>query len=135
MKYWLVKSEPETYSFEDLTKKGEDVWDGIRNFQARNYLREMEIGDHILFYHSGKKKEIVGVAKVSASAFPDPGDSQNKGWLAVKIKPVKALSKPMGLEEIKADDNLRDLPMLKQSRLSVMPVEKPQFDHIIKISS
>ncbi|ERM80711.1 hypothetical protein P872_21460 [Rhodonellum psychrophilum GCM71 = DSM 17998] len=135
MKYWLVKSEPETYSFEDLTKKGEDVWDGIRNFQARNYLREMEIGDHILFYHSGKKKEIVGVAKVSASAFPDTGDSQNKGWLAVKIKPVKALSKPMGLEEIKADDNLSDLPMLKQSRLSVMPVEKPQFDHIINISS
>lgn len=135
MKYWLVKSEPEAYSFEDLTKKGEDVWDGIRNFQARNYLREMEIGDHVLFYHSGKKKEIVGVAKVSAPAFRDPGDSENKGWLAIKIKSVKALRKPLGLEEIKTDDNLNDLPMLKQSRLSVMPVEKTQFDHIIKKSS
>lgn len=132
MKYWLVKSEPETYSFEDLCIKGEDVWDGVRNFQARNYLKEMEIDDPILFYHSGKKKEIVGLAKVSLSAFPDPEDKEGKGWLAVKIKPVKALSRTLGLAEIKSDVKLSDLPMLKQSRLSVMPIEKTEFDHIIK---
>ncbi|RZS98700.1 EVE domain-containing protein [Cecembia calidifontis] len=135
MNYWLVKSEPSEYSWEDLSKNREDIWDGIRNFQARNYLKEMKCGDQVLFYHSGKTKEIVGVAEVSEEAFPDPKDNENKGWVAIKIKPKKALKNPIDLERIKSDDLLNTMPLIKQSRLSVMPIEKIQFDHIIKLSS
>lgn len=135
MQYWLVKSEPNEYGWEDLQKKGEDVWDGIRNFQARNYLKSMKLGDPVLFYHSGKTKEIVGVAEVSEEAFPDPKDKEGKGWVAVKIKPKTSLSNPVNLEQIKADDILNTMPLIKQSRLSVMPVEKVQFDLIVKSSS
>jgi len=135
MNYWLVKSEPSEYGWEDLTQKGEDVWDGIRNFQARNYLKEMKIGDQVLFYHSGKTKEIVGIAEVSKEAFQDPKDEENKAWVAIKIIPKKALKKPIDLERIKSDDLLNTMALIKQSRLSVMPVEKIQFDHIIKLSS
>jgi len=135
MNYWLVKSEPESYSWDDLNKKGEDIWDGIRNYQARNFLKEMKLGDLVLFYHSGKPKEIVGIAKVSEEAFPDPNDKEDKGWVAVKLKPSKALPKPLTLEQIKTEDQLSTLLLIKQSRLSVMPVEKSQFDHIIKLSS
>lgn len=135
MNYWLVKSEPESYSWDDLNKKGEDIWDGIRNYQARNFLKEMKLGDLVLFYHSGKPKEIVGIAEISEEAFPDPNDKEGKGWMAVKIKPSKPLPKPLGLEQIKNEDLLSTLLLLKQSRLSVMPVEKKQFEHIIKLSS
>lgn len=135
MNYWLVKSEPESYSWDDLIEKGEDIWDGIRNYQARNFLKEMKLGEKVLFYHSGKPKEIVGVAEVSEEAFTDPNDKENKGWVAVKIKPLKALSKPLSLDQIKSEDQLSNLLLVKQSRLSVMPVEKSQFDHIIKLSS
>lgn len=135
MNYWLVKSEPSEYGWEDLTHKGEDIWDGIRNFQARNYLKEMKTGDQVLFYHSGKTKEIVGLAEVSKEAFPDPKDEENKGWVAIKIIPKKTLIKPVDLEQIKSDDLLNTMALIKQSRLSVMPVEKIQFDHIIKLSS
>ncbi|PSL02661.1 putative RNA-binding protein with PUA-like domain [Cecembia rubra] len=135
MNYWLVKSEPSEYGWDDLNSKGEELWDGIRNFQARNYLKEMKIGDQVLFYHSGKTKEIVGIAQVSEEAFPDPKDDENKGWVAIRIIPKKALKKPVNLEQIKSDDLLSSMPLLKQSRLSVMPVEKIQFEHIIKLSS
>lgn len=135
MNYWLVKSEPSEYGWEDLTKKGEDIWDGIRNFQARNYLKEMKIGDQVLFYHSGKTKEIVGLAEVSKEAFQDPKDEEKKGWVAIQIIPKKGLKKPVDLEQIKSDDLLNTMALIKQSRLSVMPVEKIQFDHIIKLSS
>lgn len=135
MNYWLVKSEPESYSWEDLQSKGEDIWDGIRNYQARNYLKEMKVGDQVLFYHSGKTKEIVGLAKVSMEAFPDPNDKEQKGWMAVKLVPSKSFPKPLQLEQIKSDDLLNGMVLLKQSRLSVMPLEKPQFEHIIKITS
>jgi predicted RNA-binding protein with PUA-like domain len=135
MNYWLVKSEPESYSWDDLNKKGEDIWDGIRNYQARNFLKEMKLGDLVLFYHSGKPKEIVGIAEVSEEAFPDPNDKDDKGWVAVKLKPSKVLPKPLTLEQIKTEDQLSTLLLIKQSRLSVMPVEKAQFDHIIKLSS
>lgn len=134
MNYWLVKSEPSEYGWDDLCKLEEDVWDGIRNFQARNYLKEMKLGDKVLFYHSGKTKEIVGIAEVSEEAFPDPKDDENKGWVAVKIKASKSLNNPFTLDQIKEDDELSTLPLLKQSRLSVMPVEKEQFDHIVKLS-
>lgn len=135
MNYWLVKSEPSEYGWEDLVAKQEDIWDGIRNFQARNYLKEMRLGDQVLFYHSGKNKEIVGVAEVSSEAFPDAKDTENQGWVAISLKASKALSKPVSLEIIKADDRLGSLPLLRQSRLSVMPVEKNVFDLIIKMGS
>jgi predicted RNA-binding protein with PUA-like domain len=135
MKYWLIKSEPEEYSWENLQKTGEEIWDGIRNFQARNYLREMKVGDLLLFYHSGKTKEIVGVAKVTQEAFPDPGDQEQKGWVSIKIKSYKSIKNPLTLAQIKNDGQLANLLLLKQSRLSVMPVEKQEFDHIIKITS
>ncbi|WP_194972976.1 EVE domain-containing protein [Aquiflexum lacus] len=135
MNYWLVKSEPESYSWDDLQSKGEDIWDGIRNYQARNYLKEMKLGEKVLFYHSGKPKEIVGIAKVSEESFPDPNDKDDKGWVAVKLNPLKALSKPITLEQIKNEDELSTMLLIKQSRLSVMPVEKSQFDHIVKLST
>lgn len=135
MKYWLIKSEPEEYSWENLQKRGEEIWDGIRNFQARNYLKEMKVGDLLLFYHSGKTKEIVGVAKVTQEAFPDPGDQEHKGWVSIKIKPYESIKNPLTLAQIKNDGQLGNLALLKQSRLSVMPVEKQEFDHIVKITS
>jgi len=135
MNYWLVKSEPESYSWEDLQAKKEDVWDGVRNFQARNYLKEMKVGDAVLFYHSSKSKSIVGLARVSEEAFPDAQDKEGKGWVAVRLRAERSLSRSVGLEEIKADAHLQELPLLKQSRLSVMPIDKNAFDHILKISS
>ena len=135
MNYWLVKSEPSEYGWVDLFSKGEDIWDGIRNYQARNFLKEMKTGDLVLFYHSGKNKEIVGVAKVSEEAFPDLEEGEDKGWVAVKIKPHQKLKNPVTLDQIKADDLLATLHLVKQSRLSTMPVEKSQFDHIIKLGS
>lgn len=135
MKYWLVKSEPSEYGWEDLVSKGEDIWDGIRNFQARNYMKEMKAGDLVLFYHSGKNKEIVGVAKVSKEAFPDLEEGEDKGWVAIKIKSDQKLKNPVTLEQIKSDEKLSSLPLLKQSRLSTMPIEKSQFDHILILGS
>ncbi len=135
MNYWLVKSEPAIYSWDDLMKKQEEIWDGIRNFQARNYLKEMQPGDPVLFYHSGKNREIVGVAKVSEAAFPDPSDKEDKGWVAVKLKAEKALTQPISLGHIKSDNQLSNLPLLKQSRLSVMRVEKTEFDYLVKLGS
>lgn len=135
MKYWLVKSEPSEYGWEDLVSKGEDIWDGIRNFQARNFLKEMKSGDLVLFYHSGKNKEIVGVAKVSKEAFPDLEEGEDKGWVAIKIKSHQKLRNPVTLEQIKSDGLLSTLHLVKQSRLSTMPVEKKQFDHILQLGS
>jgi predicted RNA-binding protein with PUA-like domain len=131
MNYWMVKSEPESYSWEDFLKTGEDVWDGVRNFQARNYLRQMQVGDVVLFYHSGKAKAIVGLAEVSQEGFPDPKDQE---WIAVKLKAKQPLKNPVTLAEIKAEDRLSDLPMLRQSRLSVLPVAKDEFELLLKMS-
>ncbi|MCH6201251.1 EVE domain-containing protein [Aquiflexum sp. LQ15W] len=135
MNYWLVKSEPSEYGWEELVSQGEDIWDGIRNYQARNYMKEMRAGDLVLFYHSGKKKEIVGVARVTEEAFPDLEDGEDKGWVAIRIKSDQKLKNPVTLERIKSDGMLSTLPLLKQSRLSTMPVEKSQFDYIINLGS
>lgn len=132
MNYWMVKSEPTSYSWADFEKKGEDVWDGVRNYQARNFLREMKKGDQVLFYHSGKDKAVVGIAEVSQEAFPDPKDGD---WVAVNLKYKSALQNPVSLAEIKADDRLSEMLMLKQSRLSVMAVTKAEFDLIMKMSA
>lgn len=131
MNYWMVKSEPESYSWENFLKKGEDVWDGVRNFQARNYLRQMQIGDAVLFYHSGKSKAIVGVAEVSQEEFADPKD---QAWIAVKLRAKKPFKNPVTLAEIKAENRLSELPILRQSRLSVLPVTKDEFDLLLKMS-
>lgn len=131
MNYWMVKSEPNSYSWEDFFKKGEDVWDGVRNYQARNFLKEMHQGDPVLFYHSGKDKAVVGLAIVSVEAFPDPKDGD---WVAVSLKVKHALKNPVTLETIKAEDGLSKMLMLRQSRLSVMSVTKDEFNLILNLS-
>lgn len=131
MNYWMVKTEPSSYSWEDFSKNGEDVWDGVRNYQARNFLKEMQQGDPVLFYHSGKDKAVVGMAEVSATAFPDPKD---EAWVAVGLKAKQALKNPVSLETIKAEDGLSEMLMLRQSRLSVMSVTKEEFNIILNLS-
>lgn len=130
MNYWMVKTEPSTYSWEDFQEKGEDVWDGVRNYQARNFLKEMRLGDPVLFYHSGKDKAVVGVAEVSEEAFPDPKDGD---WVAVKLKVNSALPNPVSLQSIKTEDLLSEMLMLRQSRLSVMSVTDQEFELILKM--
>lgn len=129
--YWIVKSEPESYSWDDLASKSEEVWDGVRNFQARNFLRQMKIGDMVLFYHSGKAKEIVGIAEVSQAGFADPNDEL---WIAVKLKAKQPLNNPVTLGDIKEVNGLSELPMLRQSRLSVSPLSKIEFQLLLKMS-
>jgi predicted RNA-binding protein with PUA-like domain len=130
MNYWLVKQEPEAYSFDDLTKDGRTDWTGVRNYQARNNLRAMKPKDKVLFYHSVSEKSVVGLAEVSRAEFPDPTDEK---WIAVEIKAIEKLAKPVSLEQIKAEKSLENIPLIKHSRLSVMPVTKKEFDTILKI--
>lgn len=132
--YWLVKQEPEHYSWDDLVRDGKTQWSGVRNFQARNNLRQMQLGDEVLFYHSGKEKSVVGIARVVKVAYPDP-TADDPSWIAVDIAPVKRLPKPVSLAEIKADSRLRDLLLVRQSRLSVMPVAKREFETIVSLRS
>ena len=131
MNYWLVKQEPEAYSFDDLMKDGKTDWTGVRNFQARNNLRAMRTGDRVLFYHSVSEKSVVGVAEVSRGEFPDPTDEK---WISVEIKPVEKLANPVSLDQIKTEKSLENIALLKQSRLSVVPLTKAEFETIIKIS-
>ena len=131
MNYWMVKQEPEAYSFDDLLRDGKTDWTGIRNYQARNNLRAMRAGDKVLFYHSVSEKSVVGVAEVARGEFPDPTDEK---WIAVELKAVEKLTKPVSLEQIKAEKSLADIALLKQSRLSVLPLTKAEFETIIKIS-
>lgn len=131
MNYWLVKQEPEKYSFDDFLQEGETVWTGVRNFQARNNLRAMKTGDKVLFYHSVSEKAIVGAAEVSREEFPDPTDEK---WIAVEIKPVEKFARAVALDEIKAEKSLENIALIKQSRLSVMPLTKEEFETILKLS-
>lgn len=131
MKYWLVKSEPSTYSWDDLLKDGWTYWDGVRNYQARNNLKDMKKGDRVLFYHSNKGLEIVGVAKVIREYYPDP-TTEDERWVVVDIEPEQALKNPVTLSEIKSDGNLKNISLIKQSRLSVMPVTKKEYEVILK---
>lgn len=131
MKYWLVKSEPSTYSWDDLLKDGWTYWDGVRNYQARNNLKDMQKGDQVLFYHSNKGLEIVGVAKVIREYYPDP-TTEDERWVVVDIEPEQALKNPVTLSEIKSDGNLKNISLIKQSRLSVMPVTKKEYEVILK---
>jgi predicted RNA-binding protein with PUA-like domain len=130
MNYWLVKSEPGTYSWADLTRDGRTVWDGVRNFQARNNLRAMREGDRALFYHSGDERSVLGVARVAADPYPDP---KAKDWTVVDVQPDYALKAPVTLDRIKDETGLKDMVLVRQSRLSVQPVRKPEFDAIVKM--
>ncbi|MCD9187577.1 MAG: EVE domain-containing protein [Pyrinomonadaceae bacterium] len=131
MNYWLVKQEPEAYSFDDLIKDGKTAWTGVRNFQARNNLRAMKKGDKVLFYHSVSEKSVVGLAEVAREEFTDPTDEK---WIAVEIKPVAKFAKTVSLEQIKAEKTLENIALIKQSRLSVMPLTKKEFDTILKLT-
>jgi predicted RNA-binding protein with PUA-like domain len=130
----MVKSEPAAYSWEQFTKDGHAAWTGVRNFQARNNLRTMLVGDLVLFYHSVTGKEVVGIAKVGREAYPDP-TADEAGWDCVDLVPVKPLKKAVTLEAIKAAPALKEIPLLRQSRLSVMPLSPSDYAAILKLGS
>lgn len=130
--YWLVKSEPRAYSWDDLVREGEDLWDGVRNHQARNNLNSMKLGDLILFYHSVDAREVVGIARVTREGYPDP-TTDDPRWVAVDLEPVRPLNKPVTLGQIKNDAALEDVALIRQSRLSVVPLRRPEFQHILKL--
>jgi predicted RNA-binding protein with PUA-like domain len=133
MNHWIVKQEPEAYSWSDFQKEGRAVWSGVRNFQARNNLRAMKKGDLVLFYHSVSEKQIVGVAKVAKEAYADP-TAEEGDWSCVELIPVKALRQPVPLEAIKKDALLKDMLLVRNSRLSVVPLTAPQFDRLMKLA-
>jgi predicted RNA-binding protein with PUA-like domain len=128
-RYWLIKSEPAAYGWDDLVKDGETLWDGVRNHRAAMNLRSMKVGESAFFYHSVTGKEIVGVAEVSAAGLTDPKDPDGK-WAAVRIKPVRALERPVTLAEIKADSSLADIELVRQSRLSVAEIRPTEWEQI-----
>lgn len=132
-RYWLMKSEPDAYGWNDLVKEGEGTWDGVRNHRAANNLRAMEVGDEAFFYHSNIGKEIVGIAAISQSGLSDPSDPDGK-WAAVKVKPVRKLKRPVTLAQIKADPKLAEMEMIKLSRLSVAEVTPEEWDYILSLS-
>ncbi|MFQ5958222.1 MAG: EVE domain-containing protein [Alphaproteobacteria bacterium] len=127
MAYWLFKSEPEAYAWDDLVREGRDYWDGVRNHQAANNMKAMKTGDRAFFYHSVKQREIVGVVEVVKEYYPDHTDASARFGM-VDIAPVKPLNKPVGLADIKADERLSDLALVRQSRLSVMPVSDAHWN-------
>ena len=131
--YWLVKSEPEAYSWTTFVKDGRTAWTGVRNFQARNNLRAMKKGDAVFFYHSVTDKAVVGLARVDKEAYPD-STAMEGDWSCVDLVPVKPLKHPVGLDTIKTDKLLKDLPLVKQSRLSVTPVTEPQFERLLELA-
>jgi predicted RNA-binding protein with PUA-like domain len=132
MNYWLVKSEPFKYSWEKFLQDKQTFWDGVRNFQARNNLKAMKKGDHVLFYHSNEGKEIVGVAEVITEFYQDP-TTQDPQWVVVDLKPAITLSNPIGLEQIKQDEILKETALIRQSRLSVMPFTEEQFNRVLRL--
>jgi predicted RNA-binding protein with PUA-like domain len=132
--YWMVKQEPEAYSWDDLVRDGKTDWTGVRNFQARNNLRQMKTGDRVLFYHSGTGKAVVGIAEVAREAYPDP-TADDAQWVAVDIKPAKPLAEPVLLAAIRYHDKLGSLPLIRQSQLSVMPLTKEEFDVIVLLGA
>ena len=133
MNYWLVKSEPFKYSWEQFQKDRKTFWDGVRNYEARNNLRDMKLGDKVLFYHSNEGLEIVGVASVVGEAYPDPS-SDDKQWLVVDLKPLKNLKRTLPLGEIKADEVLSQMQMIKRNRLSVTRVSADEYHRVMAIT-
>ncbi len=134
MRYWLAKSEPSKYSWPDFLRDGSTYWDGVRNYQARNNLKEMKRGDRVLFYHSVDGKEVVGIAKVTKEAYQDPTTDDDR-WVVVDLEPFKTLKRPVALDEIKAQRKLADIALLRQSRLSVVPLTEAEFKTIVDLGS
>ena len=131
-KYWLVKSEPAKYSWDHLVGDGSTYWDGVRNPQARNNLQKMGVDDLVLYYHSQDGKKVVGVSRVTRTAYPDP-TTEDERWVVVDLAPVCPLARPVTLAQIKADPALAEMPLIRQSRLSVMPVRAPEFRRVLKL--
>lgn len=132
-RYWLMKSEPDAYSWDDLVAEGEGTWDGVRNHRAANNLRSMKVGDQAFFYHSNIGLEIVGIVKISKSGLSDPTDPDGK-WAAVKVKPVRKLKHPVTLKQIKADPTLSEMELVRQSRLSVAEVRPEEWEYILAMA-
>lgn len=134
MNYFLVKSEPFKYSWDQFLKDKQTFWDGVRNYQARNNLKDMKKGDLVLFYHSNEGKEVVGIAKVIKESYQDPTTTDDR-WVVVDLAPLEALKQPVSLQTIKDDVFLKDTALVKQSRLSVMPLKAAEFDRIIALGN
>ena len=134
MKYWLLKSEPDAWSWDNQVKEGASMWDGVRNYQARNNLKEMKKNDLCFFYHSVTEKSIVGIVKVVKEYYPDPTDKTDR-FVVVDVKATKKLKNPVSLDQIKENNKLKNIALVKQSRLSVMPLKKDEWDIIIKMSN
>ncbi|MFW2831359.1 EVE domain-containing protein [Sphingomonas sp. ID0503] len=132
MAYWLLRSEPDAYSWDDLVRDGGTEWNGVRNYTARNFLKDMQVGDRALFYHSNTEKAAVGVMEITRSWQPDGDDGK---WASVAVKPVQKLAKPVPLADIKAEPKLRDLEMVRQSRLSVTPVRDGEWQVLLKMGA
>ncbi|MDX1666581.1 MAG: EVE domain-containing protein [Saprospiraceae bacterium] len=133
MNYWLVKSEPYEYSYDDLESDGKTRWVGVRNYAARNHMRDMEKGDRVFYYHSREGLEIVGIARVVKDSYPDPTADEGD-WSAVDLEPVKRLEHPVSLKEIKKQPELQEMALVRNSRLSVMPVEEEHWEKILDMS-
>ncbi len=134
MNYWLVKSEPAAYSWQQFERDGRTIWDGVRNYQARNNLQSMKAGDLVLFYHSVTEKQVLGIARVVKEHYPDP-TTDDKRWVVIDIKPEKAFAKPVTLAAVKSDPRLENIALVKQARLSVMPLKREEFDAIVELGN
>ncbi|MDB5130196.1 EVE domain-containing protein [Mucilaginibacter sp.] len=134
MQHWLVKSEPVKYSWEKFNKEGRTFWDGVRNYQARNNLKLMKQGDLVMWYHSNDGKEVVGIARVVKEFYQDP-TTDDANWVVVDLEPVESLKKPITLEQIKADERLKDIGLVRQGRLSVMALKREEFDRILELAA
>jgi predicted RNA-binding protein with PUA-like domain len=134
MQYWLVKQEPDEYSWADFVRDKGAAWTGVRNFQARKNLRAMKKNDRVLFYHSVTDKQVVGIAKVEKEAYPDPTATEGD-WSSVDLAPVRSLPRPVSLDTVKTDKQLKDVPLLKQSRLSVMPLTRQQYERLVQLGA
>jgi predicted RNA-binding protein with PUA-like domain len=133
MNYWLVKQEPEDYSWSDFLRDGKTAWTGVRNFAARKNLRAMKLDDPVFFYHSGEQKSALGLARVARESYPDPTADEGD-WSAVDLVPIKSLAKPIALSQIKTDKILKTMVLVKQSRLSVTVVTREQFARLLELS-
>jgi predicted RNA-binding protein with PUA-like domain len=131
--YWLVKQEPADYSWSTFVKECRTAWTGVRNFQARNFLREMCCGDKVLYYHSGSTREVVGLARVVRAAYPDP-TAREGDWVCVDLEPIRSLNRPVPLSRFKSEHLLQKMPFVLQPRLSVSPVDRGQFEHVLALS-
>lgn len=132
--FWLMKSEPDAYAWEQLVKDGTGIWDGVRNHSAKLNMKAMKVGDEAFFYHSNIGKECVGIMRIVEEAFPDPTAEPGSPWVVVRVAPVRALTNPVSLATIKADPKLADMELIRQSRLSIAPVRSREWAHIVNLS-